>query len=192
VIFRRSPDVPSLSDYRQYRDPYLRPDFRFRCAYCLTHEFYFLQGDGGEIDHHRPLHAEGHDFSALKNVYGNLYWACGQCNREKGNHWPGDAEYAAGFRFLDPCAEDHDDHWEAHADGTLAAKTDTGRFTIQFLRLDRRRLTELRRLLYAYQQRVAAIEEELGRRRLGPAQRARLTAHLADLRPLVDPPVFER
>jgi hypothetical protein len=41
VIFRRSLDVPSFSDYRQYRDPCLRRDFQYRCAYCLTHEFYF-------------------------------------------------------------------------------------------------------------------------------------------------------
>ena len=113
MIFRRTPDVPTLSDYRAYRDTYLRPDFQYRCAYCLTHEFYFLQGDGGEIDHFRPLHAKDHDFSHLKNEYSNLYWTCGQCNLEKGNHWPSDAEYAEGFRFLDPCVEDHDDHWTA-------------------------------------------------------------------------------
>lgn len=71
MIFRRSLDVPALRDYRAYRDPYLRPDFQYRCAYCLTHEFYFLQGDGGEIDHHRPLNAEGRDFSCLRNDYAN-------------------------------------------------------------------------------------------------------------------------
>ncbi|MDQ2799803.1 MAG: hypothetical protein M3Y13_09190, partial [Armatimonadota bacterium] len=74
MIFRRSPNVPALNDYRAYRDLYLRPDFRYRCAYCLTHEFYFLQGDGGEIDHHRPLRAAHRDFSHLKNDYSNLYW----------------------------------------------------------------------------------------------------------------------
>jgi len=62
MIFRRSPNVPVFSDYHQYRDSYLRPDFQYRCAYCLTHEFYFLQGDGGEIDHHRPLHGQDHEF----------------------------------------------------------------------------------------------------------------------------------
>jgi len=111
VIFRRTPDVPLLNDYRVYRNAYLRPDFGYRCAYCLTHEFYFLQGDGGEIDHFRPFHASGHDFSHLKNEYRNLYWTCGQCNSEKSNLWPSDADYAEGFRFLDPCIEDHDDHW---------------------------------------------------------------------------------
>jgi hypothetical protein len=192
VIFRRALDVPHLYDYREYRDSYLRPDFRYRCAYCLTHEFYFLLGDSGEIDHHRPLHAKEHDFSVLRNDYGNLYWTCGQCNREKGNHWPSAAEYADGLRFLDPCVEDHDDHWDTHADGTVTAKTNIGRFTIRYVRLDRQRLTDLRRFLHSYQQQVIAIEAELNRRRLDPQQRAALIAHLADIKPLVDPPVFER
>ena len=44
MIFQRSPNVPQLSDYLEYRDPYLRPDFEYRCAYCLIHEYYFLDG----------------------------------------------------------------------------------------------------------------------------------------------------
>ena len=72
MIFHRSPNVPRLADYQGYRDAYLRPDFQHRCAYCLTHEFYFLGGEGGEIDYHRPLHPPatlGLDFSALRNAY---------------------------------------------------------------------------------------------------------------------------
>ena len=192
MIFRRSSDVPVLRDYRAYRDPYLRPDFQYRCAYCLTHEFYFLQGDGGEIDHHRPLRAEWHDFSHLENVYSNLYWTCGRCNQEKGNLWPSDAEYMDGFRFLDPCIEDHADHWDTHADGTVTATTNPGRYTIRHLRLDRARLNELRRLLYDYQQKVLAVEHELARRDLSPELRTTLIAYLADIRTMIEPPVFER
>lgn len=192
MIFRRSPDVPQYSEYRRYRDGYLRPDFRYRCAYCLTHEFYFLQGDGGEIDHFRPIHAREHDFSNLKNEYSNLYWTCGQCNSEKGNLWPTQAEYAEGFRFLDPCFEDHDAHWETHTNGTLTAKTNTGRFTIQFIRLNRQRLIELRRRMSAYQQKVTALELEMKRRDLPDEQRILLQAYLADIKSFVEPPVFNR
>ena len=192
MIFRRSLDVPLLSDYRQYRDFYLRPDFLYRCAYCLTHEFYFLQGDGGEIDHFRPLHAGEHNFTHLKNAYSNLYWTCGRCNHEKGSTWPTDAESADGFRFLDPCTEDHDDHWDTHTDGTTAAKTNIGHYTIRFVRLDRQRLNDLRRFLCLYQEKIAALEAELDRRELTPERRAALLAHLTDLEPLVAPPVFER
>lgn len=192
MIFHRSLNTPQFNDYRRYRDAYLRPDFRYRCAYCLTHEFYFLQGDGGEIDHFRPLHAAEHEFSHLKNEYSNLYWTCGQCNTEKGNAWPTEAEYASGFRFLDPCIEDHDDHWETDTNGILTAKTSTGRFTIQSIRLNRQRLKELRRLLFSYQQKVVALELELKRRDLTSEQRILLQAYLADIKSLVEPPVFNR
>lgn len=192
MIFRRASDVPAFSDYRAYRDIYLRPDFEYRCAYCLTHEFYFLQGDGGEIDHFRPLGAKDHDFSHLKNEYANLYWTCGQCNTEKGNSWPSTAEAADGFGFLDPCAEDHDNHWMAYADGTLMAKTNLGRYTIRMLRLDRQRLNDLRRLLRLYQEKIIVLEAELERRDLGSDRRTALLAHLSDIKPLVTPPVFER
>ena len=48
MIFRRSSDVPALNDPLDYRDLYLRPDFQFRCAYCLTHEYYFLDGESAK------------------------------------------------------------------------------------------------------------------------------------------------
>ena len=64
--FQRTAEVPQLPDYLDYRAPYLRPDFQYRCAYCLTHERFFLDGEAGEVDHHRPLHPPvvlGKDFS---------------------------------------------------------------------------------------------------------------------------------
>ncbi|MGI4788564.1 MAG: HNH endonuclease [Janthinobacterium lividum] len=192
MIFHRSTDVPLLSDYRAYREIYLRPDFKYRCAYCLTHEFYFLQGDGGEIDHFRPLNARNQDFTHLKNDYSNLYWTCGQCNLEKGNSWPSAAEYAEGLRFLDPCIEDHDDHWNTHANGTITAKTSIGRFTVRIIRLDRQRLNDLRGFLHSYQEKITALEAELRRRDLGSDQREAMLSHLADIKQLVEPPIFER
>ena len=192
MIFSRSLNVPLFNDYRACRDAYLRPDFQYRCAYCLTHEFYFLQGDGSEIDHFRPLQAREHDFSHLRNEYRNLYWTCGQCNSEKGHFWPTDTEYAEGFRFLDPCVEDHDDHWDTNADGTVTARTNLGRFTVLHVRLDRQRLNQLRRFLRVYQEKVAALEAEVERRDLDPERRAAVLVHLADIKPLVVPPVFER
>ena len=58
MIFRRQP-VRLYRDYTEYR-PFLRQDFHYRCAYCLTHE-YFVGGEAGcTIDHHRPLrHHDG-------------------------------------------------------------------------------------------------------------------------------------
>lgn len=193
MIFRRSPDVPALDDPLDYRDPYLRPDFQFRCAYCLTHEYYFLDGEAGEVDHHRPLRPPkslGLDFSHLRSAYDNLYWCCPRCNLYKGNRWPTSVQYAAGIRFLDPCAEDHDDHWETHPDGTVSAKTATGRYTIQKIRLDRPRLNKRRSEAYRNGQKLTQILQELEQTALTPEHRATLLERLTDMEERINLPVF--
>jgi len=147
MIFRRSENVPQLADYREYRDPYLRHDFQFRCAYCLTPELYFLNGDAGEIDHFRPLNPRpelGLNFSHLRNDYSNLYWTCGRCNLTKGNTWPSADEIQQGMRFFDPCVEDHDSHLKLEDDGTLTPTSRAGEYTIEMIRLNRRNLVRLR------------------------------------------------
>jgi hypothetical protein len=194
MIFTRTPNVPQLDHYGLYRDPYLRPDFRYRCAYCTIHEFYFSQGDGGEIDHHRPLNPPrsiGQDFSHLRNDYSNLYWSCGKCNGTKGNRWPSDAEYADGQRFLDPCIEDHDDHWTVRPDGTIAATSTIGAYTIEGIRLNRRRLVGLRARLHGYQQRVIRLRSLLEQKSMEPWIRAELLRSLDDVLQMINPPVFE-
>jgi hypothetical protein len=193
MIFRRSTDVPALDNYEGYRDPYLRPDFQYRCAYCLTHEHYFLDGEAGEIDHHRPLNPPwqiGKDFSGLKNVYGNLYWSCSRCNRIKGNRWPTDAQYAVGERFLDPCAEDHDAHWTTHPNGTITHLTPIGHYTIRKIRLDRPALNRRRAQLYQDQQKFTLIEAELERRDISLEHQQILRDYLADVRQRIFPPNF--
>ena len=189
MIFQRSLNVPVLSDPLDYRDLYLRPDFQFCCAYCLTHERYFLDGEAGQVDHHRPLHpsgALGLDFSNLFSVYSNLYWSCSKCNSCKWNHWPTNIQYAAGIRFLDPCVEDHDDHWDTHPDGTITAKTLTGRYSIETIRLDRRQLNERRAEEYQNKMKYAAILQELEQTDLTPAHRQTLRGWLADVEPSIN------
>ncbi len=192
MIFHRSENVPHLDDPLDYRDPYLRPDFQYRCAYCLTQEYYFLDGEAGEVDHHRPLHPPkllGKDFSHLKNVYSNLYWSCSRCNLYKGNRWPTDAEYAQGERFLDPCAEDHDAHWDTHSDGTVTAKTSTGRYTIRNIRLARPRLNKRRADFHRDQQKLAQILQELEQTAITPEHRQTLLERLEDIRERISPTV---
>jgi hypothetical protein len=193
MIFQRSPQVPALDDPLDYRDLYLRPDFEFRCAYCLTHEYYFLDGEAGEVDHHRPLHppkALSMDFSGLRSVYENLYWCCPRCNLYKGNRWPTNAQYAAGIRFLDPCAEDHDTHWDTHPDGMVTSKTATGRYSIQTIRLDRLRLNKRRAEAYRHQKKLAQILETLDQATLSPEHRQTLLERLEDIKERINPPVF--
>lgn len=194
MIFRRSSNVPALPHYRDYRDLYLRPDFRHRCAYCLTHEFYFLGGEGGQIDHHRPLNPSpdlGVDFSSLKHVYENLYWSCSTCNNGKGNQWPSETQYAAGERFLDPCLEDHDDHWVSYPDGRLIPKTATGTYTIRGIRLNRRRLIQFRQFLFESQRKIREIEAILASAGLTEAEHAALAGQRDALRERLEPPIFD-
>jgi hypothetical protein len=189
--FQRSPDVPHFNSYRNYRE-YLRRDFRFRCAYCLTHERFFQGGDSGEIDHFRPLHPPqetGRDFSHLRNDYSNLYWSCSVCNNFKGNKWPTDPEYEQGDRFCDPCEEDHEDHWQMQADGTVFPVTKAGQYTIRALRLNRATLVQHRRWIGDLEQRAAAIRETLATEPLIDAHRRALQNHLHDIEQIIEPPV---
>lgn len=73
-IVSRSP-VSAGSRYDAYRKE-LRYDFVWSCAYCSRAEGE-VQAVGFEIDHYRPRKAGGTD------DYGNLYWACRSCNRDK-------------------------------------------------------------------------------------------------------------
>lgn len=139
MIFHRTPEVPALSDYHQYRDPYLRPDFQYRCAYCLIKEGLFLE--------------------------------------------------EAGLRFLDPCAEDHREHWDVEPDGTLRPKTGVGQYTIINIHLDRRFLNTMRRRFAERKRRVARAQEKLAASGLSPEDRAFIEALLADDF-LVDVPAF--
>ena len=194
MIFHRSPNVPALAHYRDYRDRYLRPDFRHCCAYCLTHEFYFLNGEGGQIDHHRPLHPPpvlGMDFSRLEHNYENLYWSCSTCNNSKGNGWPSDEEYSRGERYLDPCREDHNDHWITEPDGRLVPRTLTGEYTIRDIRLNRRRLVQFRRFLSDCQRRVDEIEGILNSVPLSETEQAALIGQRDALHTHLEPPVFD-
>ena len=185
MIFRHSSNVPEQVEYEAYR-PYLRQDFEFRCAYCLRHEFFFGGGEAGEIDHFRPRYL----FPDLVNEYENLYWSCRKCNAVKGGKWPSETQMEQGLRFLNPCLEDHEDHWQTHADGTLTAQTPIGRYTIRQIRLDRPTLTQFRRFLFGLQTRVQEIEAALKQTDLPPILRTGLQAELDAAATLLHPPTF--
>jgi hypothetical protein len=144
MIFTRSIPNRLYSDYTQNR-LMLRQDFRFRCAYCLRHEF-FLGGEAGCcIEHHRPVRGP-YARPDLIADYNNLYWCCRECNENKGDTWPTPEAYDQGWRFLDPCnaEDDHDLHLRVLGDGTLEPLTNTGRYTSNVLKLWREHLNYFR------------------------------------------------
>ena len=192
MIFARSVPGVTYADITRYR-PRLRRDFRFRCAYCLTHEFYLGGEAGCEIDHHRPRRGR---FARpdLAAVYENLYWVCRECNQNKSDTWPTDDEYSRGQRFLDPCREtdDHDAHWITRADGQLVLLTPTGQYTVENLLLWREQLMFLRARCHQWQRESLELHRLLDTHEVTAAQRLRIEQRLADLAERIEPPTFNR
>jgi hypothetical protein len=192
MIFPRSVPERLYRDYTDYR-PLLRWDFRYRCAYCLTHE-YFLGGEAGCcIDHYRPVHGP---FARPDLVadYNNLYWCCRECNENKGDTWPSPEDYALGLRFLDPCRpeDDHDLHWRVLPTGVLEPNTPVGIYTIRRLKLWRPILQHYRAKTLLLQEEIRLLESHLRAKRLSAAQRSLLERRLDDIREWLAPPAFDR
>jgi predicted ATP-dependent endonuclease of OLD family len=121
----------------------LRTDFRKHCAYCTCHEEEIGGEENFEIDHHRPKLK----FQDLENDYSNLYYCCHACNRRgaKGENWPTDEQIAQGFKFIDPVVEDpYEIHLEEKPNGILIERSNTGKYSIDKLRLNRDSLVRLR------------------------------------------------
>ena len=106
----RGPDpgpFKNPSDYKRKYKPFLRSLFRCRCAYCQLPDDRFQAEEGATVDHFKP---EGR-YPDLRFDWSNLYYACPVCNTHYKKHYPTLSEEAQGKRFVDPCAEDPDDHF---------------------------------------------------------------------------------
>lgn len=101
----RGNDPGPFSRPRDYVS-HLRELFRFRCAYCLTPDDRLGGEEGMKVDHFLPESR----FEHLRLAWSNLYYSCDVCNNRKSNH-PTEEEADDGLRFVDPCAEDPDDHF---------------------------------------------------------------------------------
>lgn len=127
-----------VAHYSEYRQP-LRYDFWFACAYCSITEVE-AQGINFEIDHFVPRSRN----SNLEHLYSNLMYACGVCNRRKGNAPPPELE-ARGLRFIRADEEDPRDHLAL--DGVdVRPTTKVGEYTLEMLDLNRTALKRLRKI----------------------------------------------
>lgn len=153
----RGADLGPLAGYRDYK-PHLQPLFRFRCAYCISHEELMGGYDAMEVDHFRPWSRP--EFKHLEKQWPNLYYACRLCNGAKSNHWPTIEQSSCDLRFVDPCEDDPDDHFRITRHPSTAdlcwlrALTPPGQYTIHKIRLNRKQLVDIRRVL-ARQEREA-------------------------------------
>ena len=103
----------------------LRQRFNFRCGYCGVSE----TDVGAEltIDHFQPISRAG------EHTPTNWVYCCFACNSVKGDYWQPDSPQ----RILHPLHDNLSEHITAQGDGTLLGLTETGRFHIQHLRLNR-------------------------------------------------------
>jgi hypothetical protein len=103
-------------------------------VYCLAHEMEvgpLARYGGFEIEHFQPRGK----FGQLRHQYRNLLWACAECNRAKGGHWPTANELAFGARFVDPSAEGLGKHLELSGKDDVVSHSPAGAYMIRHLNL---------------------------------------------------------
>jgi uncharacterized protein (TIGR02646 family) len=101
----------SFSTHTEYK-AHLRPLFRGRCAYCLTPDDRLGGMESMTVDHFWPRDR----YPDLLLSWENLYYSCGVCNEHYKKNHPSEREEAAGFRFVDPCQDDPDEHFRLIVD----------------------------------------------------------------------------
>lgn len=157
--------------------------FSRKCSFCETPSTFL----GGEVAFYRPPNGVaqvsgaylGDHYWRQAFSWGNFYYVCAVCNRNKANRFPVEGPRAAadadddGIRveralLLDPCRDDPSGQLLFSSDGRVSGSTERGRVTIEILNLNRPQLVELRRTeASAF---LAAFSDEDRRRLLDPSQ----------------------
>jgi hypothetical protein len=141
ALFKRTRPAPKVKGGSKGLRLVVRADFQCQCAYCLVPDVLHGERDSHEIDHHRPKKT----FPELKKDFYNLYWSCRVCNNKKGNRWPSLEEQAEGRAFVDFTQDDFETHYRELPDGSWVALTAAAEYTLEWLRLNRDDLREIRR-----------------------------------------------
>jgi hypothetical protein len=155
----------------------VRERYDHRCGYCTVSEI----DAGGEltVDHYHPLSAGGGESDD------NLVYACSRCNLFKGDFWPGDQDHERGHRVLHPLRDEVSVHLALNEQtGRMEALTETGRFHIALLQLNRPQLVALRvrrRLSTLREVNQQLLEAEIAQLRLTLDARERYIALLRRL-----------
>lgn len=113
---------------------YLKQDFHSRCAYCDDLDFYYGGAKAFHVEHFAPKEK----FPNLIHRYENLLYACPYCNEAKSDKWPSDSadiSVVGEEGFVNPCAEEYDNHLERNSDGKISSKSVLGDYMISNLKL---------------------------------------------------------
>lgn len=135
----------------------VRNRYHFACGYCGATE----TATGGllTLDHYKPRSLGGEDSED------NLVYACFKCNQYKGRFWPDADQSSRQQRVLHPLLDDLGKHLiENVQTGILEALSDTGRFHIGLLRLNRSQLIKNRlnkMMLQIYAQKLRLLEQQI-------------------------------
>jgi len=141
--FKRTRPAPVVSGtYRAYRRQ-VQEDFERTCAYCLIEEILAGGEENFELDHFRPKR----HFPTQSNDFYNLYWSCHPCNGIKWDQWPSEELLRQGVNFVDLCRDDFNVHFVVSAEGEFEGLTQSAKYTIDVLLLNRSHLVEIRKLL---------------------------------------------
>lgn len=112
----------------------VRSRFSHCCGYCGVSET-DAAGDL-TVDHYQPISSGGDDNDE------NLVYCCVRCNLYKGDFWPTPVDVHHGRRVLHPERDALESHYRLNIQtGNLEPITDTERFHIELLRLNRPALT---------------------------------------------------
>lgn len=119
----------TVTNYRDFKEP-LRWDFHHSCAYCGVWESQANGSTNFAVEHFVPKSIE----PDLKCDPNNLLYACKPCNDRKYTKYPYDD--GRGWKILDPCTDDLDDHYTEKEDGMLDGFSSSGKAMIEKFRLN--------------------------------------------------------
>ena len=126
----------------------IRQRAKYACEFCgVTEE---SVGGALTVDHYRPKSKGGSD------TLDNLLYCCVRCNQYKQDYWPLDSSDSV---IWNPLAEKASTHFVEAEDGELFPLTDTGKFTIDRLRLNRPPLVAYRRNKLSREVRLRSLEQ---------------------------------
>jgi len=171
-LLTRRPNYPLnnlggyYSDYNKYRQ-HIRQDCKGRCVYCDSHENENGGAENMNLDHFRPKSLPR--FAPLSNKPENLVWACGGCNRLKGNHWPDgnlDAAVIGDVGFIDPFESNYKEYFSIDSSGNLIPKKAPATYMLGLLVLNRPSKRKIRELRLVKLQLIDKIQEQIGELRL--------------------------
>lgn len=125
-------------EFTVYNDylPYLRNDFKCRCAYCNTLDT--LINENYRVDHYIPQSVvKGTDMEKLILDYNNLMYCCPKCNLVKSSKYEGDIHDGRynNELFYNPVDVDYNDIFYRNEYGGISSEDKKGKEMIINLKL---------------------------------------------------------